>query len=122
MPDCHVEFASVEHDDYDAVIRWRRGNEAFFTPIQLKEHVPEKLNPDATLRSLLEGLSRCFSSSDLVVVVYLNRRFRLPLNPIYCPHLKLGGVYLIGGVTKVRWILIGDLLEESAGISYFDYP
>ena len=122
MPEFQLDFASVEHADYDAVLRARRRNEEFFTPIQLKEYVPEKLNPYATLRSLLEGLCRYSSSSDMVVVVYLNRTFRLPLNPIYCPHLKLGGVYLIGGVTGQRWILVGDLLEEFAGISYFDHP
>jgi hypothetical protein len=99
MPEFQFDFASVEHADYDydRVVRRHRGNEEFFTPVQLKEYVPGKLNPRATLGSLLEGLSRYSCSSDLVVVVYLNRRFRLPLNPIYCPRLKLGGVYLIGG-------------------------
>jgi hypothetical protein len=52
MPNCQVDFASVEHDDYDAVIRWRHSNEVFFTPIQLKEYVPERLYPEATLELL----------------------------------------------------------------------
>jgi hypothetical protein len=116
LPDFQVDFACIEHADHDAVVRLRWDDEEFFTPIQLKEYVPEKLNREATLGPLLEGLSRYSSSSDLVAVVYLNRRFRLPLYPIYCPHLKLGGVYLIGGVTRDKWILVGDLLDEFAGI------
>jgi hypothetical protein len=121
-PDLSVDFACTQHADYDAIIRSRRHDEEFFTPIQLKEYVPGKLNPEATLESLLEGLNRYTNSSDLVAVVYLNRRFRLRLNPIYCPGLNLGGVYLLGGVARNRWILVGDLLDEFAGVSYFDHP
>jgi hypothetical protein len=40
MPDFQFDFACVEHADYDAVIRWRRRADQFFTPIQLKEYVP----------------------------------------------------------------------------------
>jgi hypothetical protein len=44
--------------------------------------------------------------------------------PIYCPPLKLGGVYLIGGIApnKQKWLMVGDLLEQYAGISVFHYP
>jgi hypothetical protein len=122
MPEFQFDFASVEHADYDAVVRWRRQNEQFFTPIQLKEYVPAKLNSEAMLEALLEGLSRYSSSSDLVVVVYLNRRFRLVLGPVYCPRLNLGGVYLIGVIAQDKWLLVGNLLDEAAGISIFDYP
>ena len=72
MPEFQFDLACVEHADYDAVVRWRRQDEQFFTPIQLKKYVPAKLNSRATLEALLEGLSRYCSSKDLVVVVYLN--------------------------------------------------
>jgi hypothetical protein len=122
MPDFQFDFACVEHADYDAVIRWRRHADQFFTPIQLKEYVPQELNPKLTLETILEQLSRYSDSSDLVVVIYLNRTFRLPLQPIYCPPLKLGGVCLVGGIARNRWILLGDLLDQVADISIFSYP
>jgi hypothetical protein len=124
MPDFQFDFACAEGADYDAVIRSRREDEQFFTPIQLKEYVPEELNANATLEALLNGLSRYSSSSDLVVVVYLNRRFRLRMWPIYCPPLNVGGLYLVGATSpnKRKWLLVGNLLEQYAGISVFDYP
>ena len=124
MPNFQFDFACIEGADYDAVVRWRRENERFFTPIQLKEYVPVELNANATLEGLLEGLSQYSCSSDLVVVVYLNRRFRLRMSPIYCPPLKLGGVYLMGAIApdKRRWLLVGNMLEQHAGISVFDHP
>src|SRR5262249_28037092 len=124
MPDFEFDFACAEAADYDAVVRWRRDDEQFFTPIQLKENVPEDLNAKSALEAVLEGLNRYSSSIDLVVVVYLNRRFRLRMLPIYCPPLKVAGVYLIGGIApnKQRWLLVGDLLEQYAGISIFDHP
>ena len=44
--------------------------------------------------------------------------------PIYCPPLNLGGVYLVGAVApnKGKWLLIGNLLDQYAGISIFDHP
>jgi hypothetical protein len=123
MPQFQFDFACVERADYDAVIRCHRGRRQFFMPIQLKEYVPEKINPKVTLGGLLESLScRYPVSSDLVVVIYLNRTFRLNLEPIYCPQLTLGGVYLIGGMRRNRWILVGDLLDQVAAISTFDHP
>src|SRR5947208_3342522 len=124
MPDFEFDFACAEGADYDAIVRWRREDEQFFTPIQMKEYVPEELNANATLEALLENLSRYPASSDLVVVVYLNRRFRLRMWPIYCPPLRLGGVYLMGAIApnKWKWILVGNLLDQYAGISIFDYP
>jgi len=124
VPDFQFDFAYAEHADYDAVIRWRRGNEQFFTPLQLKEYVPEDLNPRVTLQEIFEGLTRYSDSGDLVVAIFLNRRFRLVPGPVPCAPLKLGGVYLVGAATpdQSHWHLIGDLLDESGYLSTFLHP
>jgi len=124
MPNYQFDFACCEAADYDAVVRWRRGNEQVFAPIQLKEFVPEELNRGATLEKLFCDLSRYSDSSDLVVVVLLNRRFTLAPGPIHCAPLRLGGVYLVGAITsdQSKWCLIGDLLDRFGHLSVFAHP
>lgn len=122
MPDCRFDFAHVEKADYDAVIRWRRGDQQYFTPVQLKEYVPEGVNRSAALEGLVDGLSRYTDSSDVTVAIFLNRRFRL--EEIHCPRLRLGGLFLFGAAThdQSEWFLIGDLLGDAPSVSTFVYP
>lgn len=122
LPDCRVDFAHAQASDYDAVVRWQRADEQYFTPVQLKELVPSRLNPQATLDAIVAALSRYRDSSDLVVAVHLNRRFRL--EEISRPSLNLGGLYFFGATVpdQSRWFLAGDLLAEDAAITSFEYP
>jgi hypothetical protein len=123
MPDWSFDFARPGNTnvDYDAVIRWQRADERRFTPLQLKEFVPDGVNDRATLDEIFEGLTRYRDSTDLTVAVFLNRRFRL--EEISCPRLTLGGLYLFGvSPDQSQWFLMGDLLREGIMISTFSYP
>lgn len=121
-PDRRFDFAHAQNADYDAVVRSQGVDEQCFTPVQLKEYVPDGVNDRATLGEILNGLTRYHDSSDLVVAIFLNRRFRL--EEIYVPPLNLGGLYLFGAAVpdQSRWFLIGDLLADDSSTSTFDYP
>jgi hypothetical protein len=124
MPDCFFDFARPEnpHLDYDAVVRWQRADERFFTPVQLKEFVPGDVNDAATLEEIFDRLTRYRDSSDVTVAIFLNRRFRL--EEISWPRLNFGGLYLFGAVSpdQLQWFLMGDLLSEGPTVSTFSYP
>lgn len=122
MADCRFDFAHVEKADYDALVRWQRADNRYFTPVQLKEFVPDSINGGATLDEVLRGLTRYRDSADLTVAIFLNRRFRL--EEINVPRLNLGGVYLLGATVpdQSRWFLMGDLLGEAPSVSAFAYP
>jgi hypothetical protein len=49
-----------------------------------------------TIDDVLNGLKKYDGSADLVVVVFLNRRFKLDLNALPPRKLKLGGLFLFG--------------------------
>lgn len=123
IPSFQFGFACVEDQDYDAVVRWHKDNEINYTPIQLKEFVPERINPKATLEKLLKDLRKYTSSPDLVVVVFLNRRFKLDITTLPPIELNLAGLYFLGAATaeKTEWLLIGDMLN-SPSITRFQHP
>jgi hypothetical protein len=123
MPGYWFDFAGVERSDYDAVIRHHDGEECFYTPVQIKELVPEHVNRNSTVEAILESLAKYPNSQDLVVVIYLNRRMKIRPHPIRSKQINIGGLYFLSGAapTKGRWLLMGDLLQ-SAEISEFEYP
>jgi hypothetical protein len=123
MPGYWFDFAGVERSDYDAVIRYYNEEVCIFTPIQIKELVPEDINEDSTVEAIVEGLTKYSNSPDLVVVIHLNRQMRIRPHPISSKKINIGGLYFLGGVapTKRQWLLMGDLLH-SAEISQFEYP
>ena len=123
MPGYWFDFAGVERSDYDAIIRYYDAEECFYTPIQIKELVPEHVNEASTVEAILQCLTKYSNSPDLVIVVYLNRRMRIRLHPIRSKQINIGGVYFLGGASagKRQWLLMGDLLH-STEISEFEYP
>lgn len=126
MPEFSFDFAHAEQADFDfdAVIRWRRAAECYFTPLQLKEYVPDHLNPRASLNNIIDDLaSRYPNSSDLIVSIYLNRGLRLFPLRYQMPSLPLGGLYLVGAASpnQCTWYLIGDLLGDCY-LTAFEYP
>jgi hypothetical protein len=124
LPEFVFDFALAEHDDYDAVIRWRNAKEQIFTPVQLKELVPAKLNRAATLSDIIAICEKYKVSSDLTVSIYLNRRMRLELTSLPVPRTKLGGLYIIAAANYNRryWHLIGNLLDETCERTVFEHP
>ena len=118
-----VQFAQVEADDHDFVTRHVAADTMIFTPVQLKELVPARLNPAATLDSLLSGLSRYGDMGRTVVAIQWNRRELLQLPLARELELQCGGVWLFGASSpdQREWFLIGDLLDRPIEYS-FEYP
>jgi hypothetical protein len=75
-----VYFARHEGEDYDIVTMYERNREIHHTPVQLKELVPEALNPKATLQAEIEKLKKYPKGP--VVAVHLNRRMRIDLTQL----------------------------------------
>src|SRR5271154_1321003 len=69
----HVWVIDHEDADYDFVAVWKNNNDEYFTPIQLKEVVPTRLNPNDSIQSRIDGLAK-YVSVDLAVAIRINRQ------------------------------------------------
>jgi hypothetical protein len=116
--------ALVEAQDYDAVATWQSDTELHFAPIQIKEVVPENLNPTMTVQDVINGLQKYVDSDDLTVVIHLNRTVSgfAPLE-LVIPPLKIGALWILAAVTadQSRWFLWGNFLETIRW-GEFSYP
>jgi hypothetical protein len=122
-----VAFIPVERQDYDGVAVWLDGDTEKYCPLQLKELVPAKLNPNDTINARLSALKKYGDSADLTVVIHHTREGRFEPNDIHIPTgVKLAGIYVFAGITpdQNRWVLLGDLAKnrnEWTSLE-FDYP
>lgn len=120
-----VEIAVIEDSDYDAVFRRRDDDRMSYTPVQLKEVVPDRWNKTASIDSILKKLVALQSSSDLVVGIHHTRatndgklEFSVPMG------LNLAGLFVFGSVSNDRseWMITGDLTKDAVSIVYYSVP
>jgi len=118
-----VFFARLEAQDYDFVTRWQNGDETIYTPVQLKEVVPESLNPNSNVNATLATLTKYSGSNRTVVALRVNREIHLEFDSIQFPDIRLGGIWLYGAMTpdQRKWSIYGDLLSEPH-LWEFEYP
>ena len=118
-----LEFAISEDVDYDCVIRWLHNDVANYAPVQLKEFVPDDLNPTASIDDELSKLSKYATSPDLVVALFFNRALRINLSGIKIPALPIGELWLFGNKSpdQSTWLLYGDMLSKPA-LHEFEFP
>ena len=118
-----VLLAHGESEDYDFVARWLEANEVRYTPVQIKELVPETLNAEATMCKLIEGLHKYADSSELVVVVHVNRVMHFDPNELEIPSLPIAGLWAFAAIApdQNEWALWGDLLQTREGTRHA-YP
>jgi hypothetical protein len=113
-----------EGADYDFVAVWKNNGDEFFTPVQLKEVVPTRLNPDASIQSIIDGLGKY--SKDLSVAIRVNQRGMLDLDKITLPSsLKISALWVYAAVSEdgSRWWINGNLIEPGPDEGwFFDYP
>lgn len=117
-----IWFSPFEADDYDFVALWKDGDRNHFSPIQLKELVPEQTNINADINKLISNLSQ-YDSPSLTVAIYLNRNVRVEFEKINCEGLNISELWLFGSNNpeQTRWLLYGNLLKNP-GSSEFTYP
>jgi len=119
-----VAFAVYEAQDYDAVVKYAANGKVTYLPVQLKEWVPDFLNPSATLQDELDKLAKYTDSKDLAVAIHLNREATIHLSKLTLPHGSIGGLWFYGAtdLTQMRWLLIGNLMIPGATAYEFHYP
>ncbi|MCJ7826239.1 hypothetical protein MUP56_01320 [Patescibacteria group bacterium] len=120
-----IAIAIEEDSDYDCIARWCDKDAVHFTPIQLKEFVPAKLNRELKLQDIISSLPAHYpDSKELTVAIYINRKVKINFNIIKIPrNLKIGELWFFGSVSqdRTKWFLYGDFLKEPF-ITYFHYP
>lgn len=120
-----VEFAMQEAADYDCVFRWVRDGEVHHKPVQLKELVGDRWNPNAHAQEVIDRLLKYGDSRDLAVGIFLNRTdlseaksFRFP------DELKVGQIFAYGCCSPDgrEWFVAGDWMKDEASLVRFSYP
>lgn len=119
-----VMFAQAEERDFDVVARFAADDEVRYVPVQLKEWVPNKLNPEASLQREIDKLAKYADSKDLVVAFYLNRGTHVAFSELQLPVGNLAELWFFGATdpTQTRWTLWGNLLSADARPYEFLYP
>jgi hypothetical protein len=119
-----VSFAQHEARDYDVVARIEAGDQLSFVPVQLKEWVPEHVNPSSSLQAELDKLTKYADAKDLCVAVYLNRATKLDFSQLQLPFGKVAELwfYWCSNPQQGEWTLAGNLVGPEPGFTSFQYP
>ena len=108
-------FAHYPASDYDCVLRCHVTGEKspWYKPVQLKELVPEAINPGTTLQAEINKLlPKYCKSPNLIVAIYVNRSVTINFKEIRLPKLQIGQLWLFGRSGPDQFFLCGDLLGE----------
>jgi hypothetical protein len=118
-----IYVAQAESQDYDAVAMYEVPPHRHFAPIQVKEVVPNEVNPAISIQDVVNGLQKYGDSRDLTVVVHLNRVTRFSLSQLVIPPLKIAALWIFGaiGPNQQRWVIWGSFLENVRW-GEFEYP
>lgn len=118
-----VYLARGESQDYDFIASWVVGEEQHLAPVQLKEVVPENLNPAASLQKTINSLTKYVDANDLTVAIHLNRMGHFDPNSVVVPPLRIAALWIFASIAPDgnEWGLWGNFLEQPDG-SRFEYP
>jgi len=118
-----ISYAHYERSDYDFVAVRVDDDNLYYTPIQMKELVPENVNSKVSLEQELEKLKKYSNSKDLVVAIHLNRAGKININELTIPELNISELWFFGAAdeTQEKWHLIGNILRNPQYYE-FQYP
>lgn len=127
QPDDRWAFAQWPDEDSPIDVVCRRTTPAgaeHFEFVQLKEVVPEELNPDATLQDVLDGVAARYRRADgITVAVNLNQSVTTDLTALRIPALPGATLWLYGLAGEPNLcFLVGDLLSPPAVHYGFPFP
>jgi hypothetical protein len=116
-----------EDRDYDFIAVWKNNEDNMFSPVQLKEVVPQRLNAQASIQSIIGKLPEQYHRSpDLTVAIRVNRHVELDLDKITIPtdlHIAALWIYGFASSDGSRCFLTGNLMEPAPDVGWlFDYP
>lgn len=115
-----IYYAPVEDEDFDCVTLRQDDDYQVYTPLQIKEVVPNQINPQTDLNNEISKLQKYTDSKDLVVAIHLNRKGKVEFSTINTPKLQIAQLWIFGAITENqdKWFLYGDLL---ANPNFFDF-
>ena len=119
----NLKYAQYESQDYDYVAVYEKDDYLNYVPIQMKELVPDKINPKANLQTEINKLQKYVDSNNLCVSIYLNKEVRIEFSNLEIPKLNIKELWLFGSKSPDQddWWLIGNLLETT-NFYEFKYP
>jgi hypothetical protein len=116
----------VDHEVYDFVTVRTKNGDHYFSRTQLKEVVPKRLNPEASVQSEIDKVIAKYPvSTGLTVAIRVNQHFMLDLDKITIPQCSIAALWIYAAASQdgSRWYMAGNLTEgEPYAIWYFDYP
>jgi len=117
-----VYVAPGEAEDCDFVTRATVGDITHYACVQLKELVPDDLNPSHSLESIVAEIEH-LPPSDAVLAIRLNRRGRIDyarLAAVRVPFAELWYFWAASPDSK-SWRIFGDAMGQPA-LHEFQYP
>ena len=119
-----VFFAANQDQDYDFVACWVVEGKQHMAPVQLKEVVPQSLNPLATIELIVAGLEKYCDSAGLTVAVHLNQAGRFEPGSLKIRHLRVASFWVFAAASpdQSQWNLWGNFTEPDAYGTRFIYP
>ncbi len=117
-----IGFAPVEESDYDFVTSWVKDETRNYAPVQLKELVPEDLNPESTLEALFRSSSK-YAPTRTVLAILINRPTEVPIADLDLEAVPFSEVWCFwqASADGSRWMLQGDVLGHSQHTEFL-YP
>lgn len=118
-----IYYTPVESEDFDCITLWQDGDYTVYTPLQIKEVVPNTINPHTNLNDEILKLRKYSDSNDLVVAIHVNRRENMEFSTIHIPKLQIAELWIFGAITENqdKWFLYGNLLANPIFFD-FEYP
>ncbi|ACT59959.1 hypothetical protein [Hirschia baltica] len=121
-----IFYAPVEDQDFDFITTWTNQDTQHYCTVQLKELVPESLNPNSTIEELLEKLGKYGDSRDLTIAIQINRAGNWNPNSLKLSRkLPLNGIWFFhaSAEDQSKFIIWGDWLNDEPCVGLeFDYP
>jgi hypothetical protein len=114
-----------QNSEIDYVFRQTKPDgEVRFEFVQLKELVPDEIDPEQSLQDLLDKLPKKYpSAGGLTIAIHLHRNTTTKVSDLKKPHLPGGSLWLfgLGGKPPHNALLFGDWLKTPS-IVYFTHP
>jgi hypothetical protein len=112
-----------EYADYDFVAKWREDDGRItYRPIQLKEVIPTRINPKASVQVVIDSLNKY--TRDLTVAIRVNQDAVLDLDELIIPSNSVAAIWVYGAMAPdgSLWHIVGNLVEPQPHSSCFTYP
>ena len=117
-----VYVAPGEAEDCDFITRATVRDTTFFSCVQLKELVPDDLNPSQSFNSLIAEVAE-LPRSDAILAIRLNRRGRIDYTELAAARVSFAELWYLWAASpdSGSWCLFGNAMGQPA-LYEFQYP